>query len=215
MLPFEPHAAKTMRHLLLCLFVSVGLSVTVPSTYQGGPLLLDIPSEVILNHINASSTLSYKSEIDPEAGGAAIASTAGDNTENSGDFERQSTSVDNVKYTFGCYKDNRLLTLTQDDMFLKVNEIVSDINNGAGTYHWGDHLPGTDDIGIYSHIVLRMWEPPVDADLLRDMFRVLVYSYACTKAFGEDKTQGGWIRARRRPEDDMLAFVEICSKRRG
>jgi hypothetical protein len=205
-----------MRHFFLHLFTSAGLSASVPSTSQDGPLLLNIPDDVFFDRTNGSSMLSYTSEIDPEAQNVAFGSTmASDNTEFVGDFERESISIDNVKYAFGCWKDGGLLTLTQDDMFLKVDEIVSDINNGAGSYHWGDHLPGTDDIGINARIVLSMWEPPVDADLLRDMFHVLVYSYDCTKTFGEGKTQGGFIRARRRQGDEMLAYIEIYSQLRG
>jgi hypothetical protein len=210
-----------MYHLLLLLFTWAHPSASVPSGPQLGPHTADM-SSVIFDHFNTPSPLSYTSEI---AGGNVTtwsadrcekASTmAGGSTElsqSNKDMERRA-SIDNVKYKYHCFKNRDLLVLTQHDMFLKVEELISDISADGrrGSWHWADHLPGNEDIFMEFYVDLWTWQPPVNAALLRDMLRVLIYSYSCSKEFGTGKTQGGRISASRRLGDDMYARIEVCA----
>jgi hypothetical protein len=210
-------------HLFFFLLACASLSASAPSTSLDGSLLASGPDHVLFNNSNASSILSYTSEIDPEtwrAATAAIASTSDGDPELSvanNDIKSLSSSIDNVKYEVACYnKRNELLLITPDQMYMKVEEIISDVSEygRSGSTRWGDSLPNDDDIGIYSNIDLWMWEPPVNADLLRDMFQNLVYNWACSTR-GWPKTRGGWIVASRRPGNELLARVEIYSEHRG
>jgi hypothetical protein len=165
--------------------------------------------------MNASSRLSYLSDIDSSAWSAAIASTLTSGTTELPTyrpFEPSNSIIDNVKYNMGCFSDH--LTLTQDAMNIKVEEIISDVSASGrrGSFSWGDCLPSDENIWIYAHVDLWKWEPPVDAELLRDMFKVLIYNYKCASMVGQDLTKGGWIEAKRRPGNDMYARVTLYAE---
>jgi hypothetical protein len=203
-------------HLVLILLFCAGLSASAPLTSHDESLLAGVLSPVVVDKTNASSML-YSSEIDPEKWRAATAAIASTAATGNNDVKSLSSSIENVKYEVACYnKRNELLLITPDQMYLKVEEIISDVSayGHPGSIRWGDSLPNNDDIGIYSNIDLWMWEAPVNAELVREMFQVLVYNWACSTR-GWPKTRGGWIVASRRPGNELLARVEIYSEHRG
>jgi hypothetical protein len=207
-----------MYYLLLLLFALADLSISAPSASQHRQRMTDIHADDMLNHMNASSRLSYLSDIDSETWSAGIASTAASGNTEYRPFEPSRSIIDNVKYNMMCFDSvSHHLTLKQDDMNIKVEEIITDIGSEGrrGKFSWGDCLPSDDNIGIYAYVDLWKWEPPVDAELLRDMFKVLIYNYMCASMVGQDLTKGGWIEAKRRPGNDMYARITLYSEQRG
>jgi hypothetical protein len=206
---FETRVPRTMYYLLLLLFACIGPSASAPSASQHRPRVADRHNDDFLNHMNASPRLSYLSDIDPETWSASTLTSG--NTEYR-PFEPSNSIIDNVKYNMGCFDSH--LTLTQDAMNIKVEEIISDVSASGrrGSFSWGDCLPSDENIWIYAHIDLWKWEPPVNAELLRDMFKVLIYNYKCASMVGQDLTKGGWIEAKRRPGNDMYARISLYAE---
>jgi hypothetical protein len=75
-------------------------------------------------------------------------------------------------------------------MYLTVDFVIPDLSTDAhrGSYMWGIDLPNNLDIGIWLYIGFWGWKPLVDANLIRQMFQVLLYSTRCP---------GGWLTATR------------------